>query len=40
MSQIFNFAIEKINLFEMSKDIRLKKGLNHPTSWRGRQGLR
>ena len=28
MSQIFNFAIEKINLFEMSKDIRLKKGLN------------
>ena len=28
MSQIFNFAIEKFNLFEMSKDIRLKKGLN------------
>ena len=28
MCQIFTFALEKINLFKMSKDIRLKKGLN------------
>ena len=28
MCQIFTFAVEKINLFKMSKDIRLKKGLN------------
>ena len=28
MSQIYSFAAEKSNLFKMSEDIRLKKGLN------------